>query len=249
MKMNKNNYKYKIMKKTLLIAFLSVISFASRAQEVKPIEASIEDYIALLNQNGYQAYSFDISPIKDTTYQVQFEVREYVADNPDPVSVQPYGIGLKNRTMVKEFFWRELSEEEVAEIKVSSVDYENGVYSCSEKITVGFLPCENDSTKVARVFLDNQGNLGFGLKLKPINHSGAYDDHIMYQYRAIPFKASAFEEGKFIPLAAYTSFWFDAQYNIIRSCGATELDPDFSTEILDYIPHYYVIGVVFTKVQ
>ena len=237
------------MKKTLLIAFLSVISFASRAQEVKPIEASIEDYIALLNQNGYQAYSFDISPMKDTTYQVQFEVREYVADNLEPVSIQPYGLWLKNRTMVKEFFWRELSEEEVAEIKTASVDYENGVYSRSEKIIVGFLPCENDSTKVGRVFLDNQGNFGFGLKLKPINHSGAYDDHIMYQYRAIPFKASAFEEGKFIPLAAYTSFWFDAQYNIIRSCGATELDPDFSTEILDYIPHYYVIGVVFTKVQ
>ena len=239
------------MRKIALIIFgaMMIASTTLRAQEVKPIEASIEDYIALLNQNGYQAYSFDISPLKGATYQVQFEVREYVAGNPEPVSTQPYGIGLKNRTMVKEFFWRELSEEEVAEIKVSSVDYENGVYSRSEKITVGFLPCENDSTKVARVFLDNQGNFGFGLKLKPINHSGAYDDHIMYQYRAIPFKASAFEEGKFIPLAAYTSFWFDAQYNIIRSCGATELDPDFSTEILDYIPHYYVIGVVFTKVQ
>ena len=239
------------MRKIALIIFgaMMIASTTLRAQEVKPIEASIEDYIALLNQNGYQAYSFDISPLKGATYQVQFEVREYVAGNPEPVSTQPYGIGLKNRTMVKEFFWRELSEEEVAEIKVSSVDYENGVYSRSEKITVGFLPCENDSTKVARVFLDNQGNFGFGLKLKPINHSGAYDDHIMYQYRAIPFKASAFEEGKFIPLAAYTSFWFDAQYNIIRSCGATELDPDFSTEILDYIPHYYVIGVTFTKVE
>ena len=237
------------MKKTLLIAFLSVISFASRAQEVKPIEASIEDYIALLNQNGYQAYSFDISPMKDTTYQVHFEVREYVADNLEPVSIQPYGLRLKNRTMVKDFFWRELSEEEVAEIKAASVDYENGVYSRSEKITVGFLPCENDSTKVGRVFLDNQGNFGFSLKLKPINHYGAYDNQVIYQYRTLPFKPSAFEEGKFIPLAAYTSFWFDAKYNIIRSCGATELDPDMSTEILKDTPHYYVIGVVFTKVQ
>ena len=147
------------MKKTIsALVLFSIISLASRAQEVKPIEASIEDYIALLNQNGYQAYSFDISPIKDTTYQVQFEVREYVADNPDPVSVQPYGIGLKNRTMVKEFFWRELSEEEVAEIKVSSVDYENGIYSRSEKITVGFLPCDNDSTEVGRLYLENQGS-------------------------------------------------------------------------------------------
>ena len=96
--------------------------------------------------------------MKEVTYQVQFEVREYVAGNPEPVSAQPYGIGLKNRTMVKEFFWRELSEEEVAEIKVSSVDYENGVYSRSEKITVGFLPCENDSTEVGRLYLENQGS-------------------------------------------------------------------------------------------
>ena len=151
--------------------------------------------------------------------------------------------------MVKDFFWRELSEEEVAKIKAASVDYENGVYSRSEKITVGFLPCENDSTKVGRVFLDNQGNFGFSLKLKPINHYGTYDNQVIYQYRTLPFKPSAFEEGKFIPLAAYTSFWFDAKYNIIRSCGATELDPDMSTEILKDTPHYYVIGVVFTKVQ
>ena len=231
----------------ILIALLTAISV--EAQEVKPIEASAEDYIALLNQNGYQAYSFDISPMKDTTYQVHFEVREYVADNLEPVSIQPYGRGLKNRTMVKDFFWRELSEEEVAEIKAASVDYENGVYSRSEKITVGFLPCENDSTKVGRVFLDNQGNFGFSLKLKPINHYGAYDNQVIYHYRTLPFKPSAFEEGKFIPLAAYTSFWFDAKYNIIRSCGATELDPDMSTEILAETPHYYVIGVTFSKAK
>ena len=237
------------MRKILFIIIAMLATATLRAQEVKPIEASIEDYITLLNQNGYQAYSFDISPMKDTTYQVHFEVREYVADNLEPVSIQPYGLRLKNRTMVKEFFWRELSEEEVAEIKAASVDYENGVYSRSEKITVGFLPCENDSTKVGRVFLDNQGNFGFSLKLKPINHYGTYDNQVIYQYRTLPFKPSAFEEGKFIPLAAYTSFWFDAKYNIIRSCGATELDPDMSTEILKDTPHYYVIGVVFKKVQ
>ena len=45
-----------------------IASTTLRAQEVKPIEASMEDYIALLNQNGYQAYSFDISLMKDATY-------------------------------------------------------------------------------------------------------------------------------------------------------------------------------------
>ena len=77
------------MKKTIsALVLLSIISLASSAQEVKPIEASIEDYIALLNQNGYQAYSFDISLMKDATYQIQFEVREYVAGNPEPVSAR-----------------------------------------------------------------------------------------------------------------------------------------------------------------
>ncbi|MBR5810736.1 MAG: DUF5041 domain-containing protein [Bacteroidales bacterium] len=241
------------MRKIALIicAAMMIASTTLRAQEVKPIEASIEDYIALLNQNGYQAYSFDISPMKDTTYQVQFEVREYVAGNPEPVSVQPYGRGrgFKSRTMVKDFFWRELSEEELADIRDASVDYENGVYSRAEKITVGFLPCENDSTEVGRLFVENQGSSGFSLKLKPINHYGVYNDDVIYQYKPVPFKTSVFENGKFIPLAAYASFWFDEKYSVIRFCGAKEIDPDMSTEILKDTPHYYVIGVTFTKFE
>ena len=241
------------MRKIALIicAAMMIASTTLRAQEVKPIEASIEDYIALLNQNGYQAYSFDISPMKDATYQIQFEVREYVAGNPEPVSAQPYGRGrgFKSRTMVSDFMWRELSEEELADIRDASVDYENGVYSRAEKITVGFLPCENDSTEVGRLFVENQGSSGFSLKLKPINHHGVYNDDVIYQYKPVPFKTSVFENGKFIPLAAYASFWFDEKYSIIRFCGAKEIDPDMSTEILKDTPHYYVIGVTLTKVE
>jgi hypothetical protein len=235
------------MKKAIIIAIVILASASLRAQEVRPIESSVEDYIALLNQSGYQAYSFDISQLMDTTYYVQFEVREYVAGNPDPVMVQPYGRGLKNRTMVKDFMWRERSEEELADIRAASVDYENGVYSRAEKITVGFLPCKNDSTEVGKLFVENQGASGFSLSLKQIDHKGAYNEDVIYSYNTLPFKTSAFEEGKFIPLAAYASFWFDERFNIIRFCGATELDPDMTTEILKDTPHYFVIGVIFSK--
>lgn len=235
------------MKKAIIIAIVILASASLRAQEVRPIESSVKDYIALLNQSGYQAYSFDISQLMDTTYYVQFEVREYVAGNPDPVMVQPYGRGLKNRTMVKDFMWRERSEEELADIRAASVDYENGVYSRAEKITVGFLPCKNDSTEVGKLFVENQGASGFSLSLKQIDHKGAYNEDVIYSYNTLPFKTSAFEEGKFIPLAAYASFWFDERFNIIRFCGATELDPDMTTEILKDTPHYFVIGVIFSK--
>ena len=233
--------------KFLVIATLAFAGLTMQAQEVKQIEASVEDYIALLNQSGYQAYSFDISQLMDTTYYIQFEVREYVAGNPEPVMVQPYGRGRKNRTMVKDFMWRELSEEEMADIRDASVDYENGVYSRAEKITVGFFPCKNDSTEVGKLFVENQGASGFSLSLKPIDHKGAYNEDVIYSYNTLPFKTSAFEEGKFIPLAAYASFWFDERFNIIRFCGATELDPDMTTEILKDTPHYFVIGVIFNK--
>lgn len=233
--------------KLLVIATLAFVGLTMQAQEVKQIEASVDDYIALLNQSGYQAYSFDISQLMDTTYYVQFEVREYVAGNPEPVMVHSYGRGLKNRTMVKDFMWRELSEEELADIRDASVDYENGVYSRAEKITVGFLPCKNDSTEVGKLFVENQGASGFSLSLKQIDHKGAYNEDVIYSYNTLPFKTSAFEEGKFIPLAAYASFWFDERFNIIRFCGATELDPDMTTEILKDTPHYFVIGVIFSK--
>ena len=233
--------------KLLVIATLAFVGLTMQAQEVKQIEASVDDYIALLNQSGYQAYSFDISQLMDTTYYVQFEVREYVAGNPEPVMVHQYGRGLKNRTMVKDFMWRELSEEELADIRDASVDYENGVYSRAEKITVGFLPCKNDSTEVGKLFVENQGASGFSLSLKQIDHKGAYNEDVIYSYNTLPFKTSAFEEGKFIPLAAYASFWFDEKFNIIRFCGATELDPDMTTEILKDTPHYFVIGVIFSK--
>ena len=34
---------------------------------------------------------------------------------------------------------------------------------------------------------------------------------------------------------------------LLETCGATELDPDMTTEILKDTPHYFVIGVIFSK--
>ena len=51
-----------------------------------------------------------------------------------------------------------------------------------------------------------------------------------------------FEEG-------YTSAWLDEKPNIIRFCGDKEILADMSSEILKYLPHYYVIGVRFVRKQ
>ena len=63
-------------KKSIITALLALVALTGWAQEIKMNEATINDYIEMLNQKGYQAYSFDVSAIKGR--DVTFNVREFV---------------------------------------------------------------------------------------------------------------------------------------------------------------------------
>ena len=45
-------------KKSIITMMLALVTMAGQAQEIKMNEATINDYIPMLNQKGYQAYSF-----------------------------------------------------------------------------------------------------------------------------------------------------------------------------------------------
>ena len=45
-----------------------------------------------------------------------------------------------------------------------------------------------------------------------------------------------------IPLVLYGSGWYDEQFDLTRFCGESEIDPGMKSDILQYIPHYYIIG-------
>lgn len=51
-------------KQTLFTILLSLATMTGLAQEIKMNKTTINDYIPMLNQKGYQAYSFDVSTIK-----------------------------------------------------------------------------------------------------------------------------------------------------------------------------------------
>lgn len=235
--MNKNKAR---MKKSTLLCLAALAACAIlNAQEIKPVQASFEDYISLLNAKGYEAYTYDISALKEDTYRLKFEIREYVSgvETEDKQRNERF----KNRTMVKEFMWRELSEEELESIRKSSYDFENGIYEVAEKICVGFLPQPDDTTMIGRITIDGQGSFAIKVKLKPIENP-LYREPV-YKYLTRPFKTSSFEEGKFIPLVLCCSYWYDSKYKVIRCCGEKEIDPEMTAEILKDSPHYYVIGV------
>lgn len=235
---------FKIKSIALLTALLYISSFDIKAQEITRLDASFQDYMELLNAKGYEAYPFDISCLKDSTYTLTFEMKEYVGGQDSEISSKEY-ISIKNRIMVTDFMRRKLSTDELENIKRGSYDYENGIYSCSEKITIGFTPSDVDTVRYARVSVEHMGAFSVDMKLKPIENP-LYEKPL-YKYVTRPFKPSKFEEGEFIPLVLYCSFWFDAKHKVVRCCGEKEIDPLMTSEILKYSPHYYVIGVRITK--
>lgn len=63
-------------KKAFISMMLALVAMAGVAQEIKMNETTINDYIPMLNQKGYQAHSFDVSAIKGRN--VTINVREFV---------------------------------------------------------------------------------------------------------------------------------------------------------------------------
>lgn len=235
--MNKNKAR---MKKSTLLCLAALAACAIlNAQEIKPVQASFEDYISLLNAKGYEAYTYDISALKEDTYKLKFEIREYVSGM--ETEKRQMNNRFKNRTMVKEFMWRELSKEELESIRKESCDFENGIYKVAEKVCVGFLPQPDDTTLTSRITIDSQGSFAINLHLRPIE--SPLHEQPVCKYLTRPFKTSSFEEGKFIPLVLCCSFWYDSRYNVIRCCGEKDIDPEMTADILKDSPHYYVIGM------
>lgn len=229
------------MKKwTLYITILAGVCTA-HAQDLNRIQPSFDDYISLLNASGYEAYAFDISRLKDTTYDIKIEWKEYDSSSHEPVNSKTLAV-FNNRTMVKDFMWSELSDEELESIKEKSIDFENGIYNRSDKITVGFLPVINDSSKRCMVNVDNSGSVIFNLSLKGVTDKS---NNISYLYDSRPFKISSFEPNTFIPLVLYGSWWYDDNFGVLRFCGESEIDSEMTAKILESIPHYYIIGATF----
>ena len=69
-------------------------------------------------------------------------------------------------------------------------------------------------------------------------------DHSTYMYESRPFELPLnVETGQFIPLVLYGSYWYDADSEVDRFCGENFISPDLSSDIIKFIPHFYVIGI------
>ena len=112
-----------------------------------------------------------------------------------------------------------------------------------EKIIIGFVPSDNDSIANYVFRFDDVRGFSSRLDLRPICDP-KHPEEKWYFYNSRPFELTAsIERGKFIPLVLYGSNWFDPDCNACRFCGDNFIKPDLSSDIVKYIPHFFVLGI------
>ena len=230
------------MKSYVLLATAALVCLPAYAQQVHPVDASAEDYVELLNASGYQAYSFALDDMADTTYDIVFDVREYVGG--ELASSNPSG-SLSNRVMLDNFTPEDYTPDEIAQIKAEAYDFDGGIFALGERMTVGFVPLPDESAVKCRMSVAHMGSATLRLDLKPVGNE-LYQQPV-YRYVSRPFKIEPFAEGEFIPLVLYCSFWYDRKAGVVRCCGESEIDPQLTAQILKDSPHYYIIGATVSR--
>jgi hypothetical protein len=224
-----------------LILTGTILGLHVHAQELKRTQPDFSDYIPLLNAAGYEVFTFDLSSLKDDTYNIEFVIREYadgvlVSGSPE----NDFRYFTRNRRMLSDFP-EEVQKEIISEGHV--YDLEKGILALGEKLSIGFTPSA-DSLKNVSILLENMAELRRALPLKPLTVSPFEGQ---YSYGTRPFEVGAIELGEFTPLVMFGSYWYDDEAQVVRFCGEDEIAADLSTKMLSKIPHYYVLGITVTK--
>lgn len=222
------------MKRICIALLAAMIGSGAAAQTVKSRPLDSADAIAVLEASGHHLFSFDLSQLLDQTYNITIYCKEYGAENPKNES---HDMGA-NRLFVTDFP-KEQHQMIMEEYKLQS---EDEPMLCVKQLGIYIIP-KNDSTIRVNLSLKDRGSVGMTLKLKAL-HGG---NVTLYSYHARPFTISDFKDGEDIPLVLFGSSWFDTRANLFRFCGEKKIAPDLSSEILQNIPHYYVMGMRMTK--
>ncbi|MBR6187931.1 MAG: DUF5041 domain-containing protein [Prevotella sp.] len=115
--------------------------------------------------------------------------------------------------------------------------------SMGEKLIVGLIPSDNDSTGCYAINFSETRGFKNNLRLMPI-YNPNYPTEKWYKYESRPFELiPPFEKGEFIPLVLYGSYWYEPETGVCRFCGDSFIKPDLSSEIVKSIPHFYVFGI------
>jgi len=210
------------------------------------MDSTQEDFISLLEASGYEAFPFDITSLSDGQYYITFNIKEYKDGNKVHDDILGGYNTYTNMRLLSDF-----PNESQENLKTEKMDDpERGIFRMAKKLMIGFTPSVNDTIRPVMLEVENMASRNVQLLMHPqyVNNDSV-NGKKLYMYLTRPFKTGEFAIGKFIPLVLFGSAWYDEDWNIHRFCGENEIDPDMSSEILQFIPHYYVIGIEIKPVK
>lgn len=229
------------MKRILSIAAFALAAWSTlSSQALKPVKPDFDAYVSLLQADGYDVQSFDLSALSDSTYSFMLIIREYENGKMIHDGYERFIYPLRNRNMLSRF-----SEEDQKTVKPEDMaDAARGIYSLGTRLNLGLSPL-NDSTLRVSMEIPEIGAAYQQISLRPQAHPKT--GTIQHNYSNRPFTAPVFQSSTFIPLMFVGAAWYDPQIEMFRFCGENEITPDLSQEIVSHVPHFYVIGVETKK--
>jgi hypothetical protein len=114
------------------------------------------------------------------------------------------------------------------------------------KVTIGFMP-KTDSLFICNFQFDDVCGFTLNLPMPSVKNEDNGSECIYYVCR--PFTVqSEWKENEVIPVAAYSSSWYDPEIKACRNCDDLEFDQDFlKSATFNYSPCIYVFGITIKK--
>lgn len=225
--------------KKILIAVVTLLAVCNaRAQDSLKINSEkpqMEDVLTLLDAMDIYIYRFNAEEFLKHKYDVSFFADEYVDGvKKERNSILHMGANIQSVKIYPPEQWDAArkqhglkpDEDDFVRIKTISI--------IVRKIS--------DTTAMATFASPEAGRMGIPLKQYPTGPDSVY----FYSSRPFSMEAMPDTGAVEIPLVLYGSGWYDDRYNIVRFCGESRIDPQLKAGILKNLPHYYILGVIFT---
>ncbi len=226
----------------LLSVVLLFFASAAFGQQVKSRVPEFEEFRMLLEQSGYEAFSFDLSAFLADRYDMAVRIKEYVDGRPTQRE-QMIRLG-SNKLMVSDF----PADQQADLLSGKMADPATRTYRQAERLTVGFYPSGADTLAAVVFNVPGMTTARSWLGLRGV--ANPQSGQRFYRYLTRPFRLDEVSGPEvFIPLVFFGSMWYDAKSNFFRFCGEKEIAPDLSTEMVGSVPHFFVIGLELKRRQ
>ncbi len=200
-------------KKIIITILLVLVAVVAHGQEICKTAPNADDYVKLLNEQGYHVFALDMSKLEKNKYLMTPVIQVWSDGKLETNLLEDLGMGFTNE---------------------------------SPKITIGLMP-KSDSLFVCKFQFDDVCGFGMTLPMRPVKNEA--EDYELIDYQARPFAiVPAWKENEVIPIAAYSSSWYDPESKICRNCDDREFDASYQrSATFKLSPHIYIFGITIRR--